>query len=298
MVKMSEKPNKMSNKARTIITVLAVLLLCSIVALVFRVFYLNSSVDRDSTVIVPDNQIGKESETTPVPETASENSTAGAAFSSLAERTSSDGSYLLLDSPSSPVPSASGTADEAAEEGATIELYKSSPSDNEKFQAASMLPGDVETKYYTVKISHHSDVTVHFNAVVTEQEKAYANILHITVTHLDNGKILYNGTFAGLDPNGSSEVFAAADSTETVAHYRIDVSLPTNTGNEYQAAKHLADFKRYVKAEDAGALDKPATGDTANLVWPAAGMIGALLLLVILLLFSRRRAKGEGRDAK
>ena len=298
MVKMSEKPNKMSNKARTIITVLAVLLLCSIVALVFRVFYLNSSVDRDSTVIVPDNQIGKESETTPVPETASENSTAGAAFSSLAERTSSDGSYLLLDSPSSPVPSASGTADEAAEEGATIELYKSSPSDNEKFQAASMLPGDVETKYYTVKISHHSDVTVHFNAVVTEQEKAYANILHITVTHLDNGKILYNGTFAGLDPNGSSEVFAAADSTETVAHYRIDVSLPTNTGNEYQAAKLLADFKWYVKAEDAGALDKPATGDTANLVWPAAVMIGALLLLVIVLLFSRRRAKGDGRDAK
>jgi LPXTG-motif cell wall-anchored protein len=282
--KMSEKPEKMSKKTRTIITVLAVLLLCSVIALVFRVLYLNSSSDRNSTVIVSDNQIGKESATTLVPETASENSTTRAAFSSLADLAApAERSYLLRN--------------EAAEEGATIELYKSRPSDNEKFQAASMLPGDAETKYFTVKVSHHSDVTVHFSAVVTEQEKAYANVLHITVTHLDNGNVLYDGTFANLDPNGYSEVFTASGSTETVAHYKIDVSLPTDTGNEYQAAKLLADFKWYVQEEDTGALDKPDTGDTSLLTWIVIAVIAALLLIIILL-FSRRRAKEDERDAK
>ncbi len=266
---------KNSKKLKIIITVLLVLLLLSVGALTARVVYLNFFADKSTTTIVPDNLIGKDPKTL---ETAPDNSD--------------------NDNPTKATPSASTTNNnsENVENKATvIELYKWQPSDNEKFLVTNMLPGDTETKYFAVKVSHHTDVAVYFNAEITEQSKNLANVLHIKVTHLENGKEIYNGTFADMNIDGYGETFATTESTETVAYYKIEVSLPTSTGNEYQAASLLADFNWYVK--DTDALDSPGTGDTSNIVLWFVLMLSSLVMIIIQLFSKRKEKEDENAEA-
>ncbi len=185
-----------------------------------------------------------------------------------------------------------GSTTNTENKAAVIELYKGQPSDNEKFQVTNMLPGDTETKYFAVKVSHHADVIVYFNAEVTEQTKQLADVLHIKVTHLENGKVVYDGTFAEMNTDGYGETFTATQSTETVAYYKIEVSLPTSTGNEYQAAKLLADFTWMVK--DAGPVDSPQTGDNSNIMLYFIIMCCSLAMIIILLFTKRREREVDG----
>ncbi len=268
---MAETNKKMSKKIKAVIVILICLIVLSAGALTVRVIYLNFFADKTVTTVVPDNLIGEDTETPP--QDNSENNNSG-------EETESD--------PTSTTPTDNPSAN--TQKATSIELYKGKASDNEKFTAENMLPGDNETKYFAVRVNHHKNVDVFFNAEVTEQTKALGEVLHIKVTHLENEKVLYDGTFAELNKDGYSELFTTTHSTETVAYYKIEVSLPTSIGNEHQQAKLMADFNWFVKDRDA--LDSPQTGDTSNIVLWFVLMLSSLTMMIILLFF-RRKDKEE-----
>ncbi len=281
-----ETRNKAAKKVGTIIAILLALVMLSGGALAGRVIYLNFFADKSATAVVPDNLIGEdpassgnsglitasgqltESETTSIPETGS-----AAFLSSSADISNTGGNSNVTNTQI---------------QAATISLHKNQSSDNEKFSVINMLPGDMQIKYFAVKVSHHADAAVYFKAEVTGQTKQLADVLHIKVTHLDNGKVIYDGSFAEMNSDGYSEIFATTQSTETVAYYKIEVSLPASTGNEYQAARLMADFKWFVK--DAQPLDPPQTGDNSDIARWAAIMCSSLAVILILI-FSRHRKK-------
>ncbi len=254
----------MTKKHKIIIVTLLILVILSAGAFAARVIFLDHSADKSVTTVAPDNLI---SENPKVP--AQGNSKDG-------NKDEAPASAVMADNPSGSIRNA-----------AAIKLYKGKASDNEKFSVANMLPGDSETKYFAVKVNHRKNVEVFFNAEVTEQTKALSEVLHIRVTHLENEKVLYNGTFANLNKDGYSEIFAASESAENDAYYKIEVSLPTSVENEYQTASLLADFNWFV--EDADALDFPKTGDTGNIMLWLIIMLCSLA--IIILLFSKLRKK-------
>ncbi len=173
----------------------------------------------------------------------------------------------------------------------TLELYKKHPSDNEEFEVFNMLPGDTVTKYFCVKISHDGDVTLRFNAEVTEQTKNLADVLYIKITHLDRGTVLYNGTFADMDINGYAELFKASSQTQSTAYYQITVNLPTSVKNEHQAAMLKADFNWYV-SDGQQSLTTPKTGDNSNILLYVV-LCACSLAFILVLIFFRRRSKEE-----
>lgn len=285
---MTEK--KMSKKIKTIIAILLALLILSAGALAVRVVYLNFFADNTATTVVPDNLIGEDENTsapdTSVPTTDENNNTESSSESTGTETTAPETS-----APTESTGTNIGNTNTETK-AAVIELYKGQPSDNEKFKVENMLPGDSETKYFAVKMSHHADAIVYFNAVVTEQTRSLADVLHIKITHLENGKVIYDGTFANMHTEGYGETFATTQSTETVAYYKIEVSLPTFAGNEYQATKLLADFTWTVK--DTGALDSPQTGDNSNIMLYFIIMLCSFAMVIILLFTKRREREVDG----
>ncbi len=257
-------------KAEKIIVILIVLIALSTVALAARLVYLSALGKPPAVVVVPDNLIGKEeppSGTDPEP-SAPESS----APTEDAE------------SPSA----ATGTAPSAAREehAPVISLYKGQGFDSEAFQAVGLLPGDRETKYFALNISHSSKVTVYFRATVTEQTKSLAEALHIKITQLDADAVLYSGPFAEMTQEGYETDFAPASSGETLAYYKIEVSMPTSAGNEYQAARLLADFTWFVG--DTDTLEPPKMGDSRDLLLYLI-LTGISAAAMGILLFARRR---------
>ncbi len=269
---MAENQKKISPKLKIVIAVLLALLLLSATALTVRIVYLNRMADKSTTTVVPDNIIGE------IPTTAE----------TTAETTeATEATETTVGETAAPTQS---TAAQPERKAAVIALYKGQPTDNEKFQAVNMLPGDHEEKYFAVKVTHSRSVDVYFQTVITEQTKNLADVLQLKVTHLETGKVLYDGAFAEMRAEGYPETFEADQSKETVAYYKIQVSLPTSTGNEHQAAKLLADLNWYVK--DTGALDTPTTGDYSDLM-PYGIMMCCSLALILILLFFRRREKED-----
>ncbi len=260
---MAEKQKKLSRKLKIIIAVLLVLLILSVGALTARIVYLNSLVDKAVTTVVPDNLIEKES--------------------SVSVQNSED----TCDKPESN----ETVATSVAKKSISIELYKGKTSDNEKFTIHNMLPGDTEIKYFAVKVNHQREVDVFFNALVTEQSKNLANVLNIKVTRLENNNVIYNGSFADMDKEGYSQLFVTSDSRETVAYYKIEVSLSASAGNEYQAAKLVADFNWFVS--DKEALDSPHTGDLTISNWLILSMLVTLTLIIILIFFRLKNKEDE-----
>ncbi len=289
---MAEEKKKMSKKVKTVIAILLALLILSAGALTVRVVYLNFFADNSTTTVVPDNLIGEDPATSTTAPDGSETTTPGESTGTDSNPTESKPAE---NTPSAPTAD-SGSANTDKKEAAVIELYKGQASDNEKFQVQNMLPGDTEVKYFAVKVSHHADAIVYFNAEVTEQTKNLADVLHIKVTHLENGKVIYDGTFADMNIDGYGETFATTQKTETVAYYKIEISLPTYTGNEHQAAKLLADFEWCVK--DTAPLDSPQTGDNSDIMLYFIIMCCSLAMIIILLFFRRREKEDEYAEAK
>ncbi len=262
---MAEKQKKL----KTIIVVLLILLILSAVALVVMV-YLNFSADKSDTTIVPDNLINQETTSSGVISSQSNNNEQNTETSSV------------------------NVSLKNAKKTTTIDLYKGKASDNGEFEVKNMLPGDTEVKYFAVKVSHHADVIVYFNAEVTYQIKNLADVLNIKVTNLKNNKVIYDGSFADIGTYG--ETFTTMENTETVVYYKIEVSLPTSTGNEYQDARLMAEFNWYVK--DADALDSPQTSDNSSIMLHFVIMCSSFAMLIVLLLFRCNKKEDVNAESK
>ena len=282
-------------KLKIAIIILAVLLVLSGGGLAARYIYLEYFAPAQTTATVPDNLIGDSGQTdadgTPTentPPAESEPDTEQTEAGENGNASGSSGTGTTAGNPSDNENSAPAADKPTAP---VLELYAGRPDVNQRFEVSNMLPGDTETRYFCVRAYHEEDITLFFRAEVTEQTKNLGDVLHIKVTHLDSGRVLCDAPFAEVDGKEFSELLAANAQGETDAYYQIDVSLDTSEGNEYQAARLVADFEWYV--EDEGGLTPPQTGDTTNLTLWITLAASSLLLILLLLLTRRRKEEGQ-----
>lgn len=186
---------------------------------------------------------------------------------------------------------ASRRADADKPQAAGLTLYQGRPSDNQRFEAGNLFPGDSVTKYFCVKAYHDADVTLFFRADITDETKSLGNVLHIKVTHMETGKVLCDAPFAAINGKEFSELLKQNAQDETTAYYQVDVSLDTSVGNDYQAARLQADFSWYVK-DESGLIPPPQTGDGFHPL-----LLGTLAAASLLMIFLQKRGKRRERYA-
>ena len=266
-------------KIKIIIIVLACLLGLSLLALGGTLIYNKIANTTPATVTVPDNLI------TPDEDTSNPDSSDTEKPDSSDTQTPSSSA----DTSSSVVtPTQSTTAE--TKKAATIELYNKQPEENTPFAVGNMFPGDVETKYFRVRVSYHDKITVHYKATVRSGYEKLAEVLKVRVNLLSTGETMYDGLMRDM-PESLTHKLASKKSTTDELYYEITAYLDTSVGNDYQNKDLIADFKWWV--EETGNLDdSPQTGDTSNiLLWAvlAAGSLG----MIIILLVTRRRKEDE-----
>lgn len=266
------------NKTKIVITVLAVLLALSLIALAGTLVYNRLAVKTDTTVTVPDNLITPDedkNDNTESSENSSSDETQGSSATNQAENTSA---------------TVNGTDKNYA---TTISLYNKQPQDNTAFAVGNMFPGDNEIKYYDVQVSYHDKVTVHFKADIRNGYEKLAEVMNVKVKLLTTGETLYDGLMQDM-PQSLTYTMASTESTTAELYYEITAYLDTSVGNEYQNKDLIADFKWWV--EETGNLDKaPQTGDNSNIVlWSVMAIISLFVLLILLVL--RRKEEERAND--
>lgn len=276
---------KNSPRLKVLIIILSVLLVLSAGGLAAKYVYDNFFASDRASVTVPDNVIGEDGDSAQSGESSGTDGTqsggtegesvpAGSGDVSGSESTGTGGSE---------------TEDRPAAE--LLELYKTKPEDNEKFEVKNMLPGDTVTRYFCVRVNHGEALDLYFTADITGQTKQLGDVLEIKVTRVGEDTALCDLPFSEADGREYKTSVAENGGGVTDVYYRIDVSLDTSVGNEYQAAMLKANFSWYVK-DEGGLTPPPQTGDTTNLVlWIV--LAASSLLLILLLLLGRRRKEAR-----
>lgn len=267
-------------KIRIIIIVLAVLLGLSLLALGGTLIYNKIANTTPATVTVPDNLITPDEDTTK-PDSSDTEKPDSSESDSQTPSSSANTS-------SSAVPAQSTTAE--VKKAATIELYNKQPEENTAFAVGNMFPGDVETKYFRVRISYHDKITVHYKATVRPGYEKLAEVLKVRINLLSTGETMYDGLMRDM-PESLTHKLASKKSTTDELYYEITAYLDTSVGNDYQNKDLIADFRWWV--EETGNLDdSPQTGDTSNiLLWAVLAACSGSMM--ILLLVTRRRKEDE-----
>lgn len=180
-------------------------------------------------------------------------------------------------------------AAEAAENGEALELYSGNPQANKRFQVENMLPGDVVTQDFSVKVYHNADITLYFQETVTDEFKNLGQVLRIKVIDSDSEEVICDDFFNMAEGVDYAKTLKASSQGYSVVNYRIEVSVDTSVGNEYQGAELTADFKWYVNEEDQGGLTPPIqTGQRPlTALWVILGV--ALVVFVTLVIIKRRK---------
>ena len=268
-------------KIKIIIIVLAVLLGLSLLALGGTLIYNKIANTTPATVTVPDNLITPDEDTTK-PDSSDTEKPDDSESDSQTPSSSADASSSAV------TPTQSTTAE--VKKAATIELYNKQPEENTPFQVGNMFPGDVETKYFRVRISYHDKITVHYKAAVRPGYEKLAEVLKVRVKLLSTGETMYDGLMRDM-PESLTHKLASKKSATDELYYEITAYLDTSVGNDYQNKDLIADFRWWV--EETGNLDdSPQTGDTSNiLLWAVLAACSGSMM--ILLLVTRRRKEDE-----
>ena len=267
-------------KIKIVIIILAILLGLSLLALGGTVIYNKIANNTLATVTVPDNLITPDEDTTK-PDSSESNSQAPDSSDTQTPSSSATSSSAVT-------PTQGTTA--KTKKAATIELYSKQPEENTPFQVGNMFPGDVETKYFRVRVSYHDTITVHYKATVRPGYEKLAEVLKVRIRLLSTGETMYDGLMRDM-PESLTHKLASKKSATDELYYEITAYLDTSVGNEYQNKDLIADFRWWV--EETGNLDdSPQTGDTSNiLLWAVLAACSGSMM--ILLLVTRRRKEDE-----
>lgn len=177
----------------------------------------------------------------------------------------------------------------SAREETVLRLYRGQPEDNTAFACGHLLPGDVETKYFRVQVSHKSDITVSYHADIRPGYEKLAEVLKVRIVLLTTGQALYDGLMRDMPKQLSSPL--SGSGTDEL-HYEITAYLDTSVGNDYQNKDLIADFRWWV--EETGNLG-PKTGDSSGiLLWIAAAAVSGAVC--IFLIISHKRKEGKQND--
>lgn len=192
-------------------------------------------------------------------------------------------------------------ASSAQNEETTLELYRHHAEAGAPFQVANMLPGDVETKSFVLRISYQGSVTVKFRADVRDAYAGLADVLKCRVS-LGGGELLYDGLMRDMPAELNHVLPQSGGTTEELA-YDVSAYLETSVDSAYVEKELLADFCWWVDSDVAGedsgsnagfdgssqgSLILPATGDSVSTaVWTAGACV--LLCALALVFYARGR---------
>lgn len=261
-------------KLRIVIITLSILLAISGTGLVGTLVH-NHFANKPSSVIVPDNII-----------TPEETSSADA----LLNGGNSNGNNPQIDNGTLPSESTESPNDESTQTAVTIELFDRQPDDNTPFNVVNMFPGDTETEYFCVKVSHHDTVTVKYSADIRPGYEKLSEVLKCRITLLTADEVLYDGLMRDM-PESLDHTVYTEQHVESELYYEISVYLETNVGNEYMNKDLVADFIWWVEGDEN--LDPPVTGDAPSaLLWFCVALV-SLALLMFVLVKRRKEVKDE-----
>ena len=271
----------MEKKKKTIIIILSILLGLSLLGLGGTLVYNKIANTTPATVTVPDNLITPDEDTTK-PDSSESNSQAPDSSDTQTPSSSADAS-------SSAVPTQSTNVE--TKKAATVELYNKQPEENTPFAVGNMFPGDIETKYFRVRVSYHDKITVHYKVTVRPGYEKLAEVLKMRVKLLTTGETMYDGLMRDM-PESLTHKLASPKSTTDELYYEITAYLDTSVGNDYQNKDLIADFKWWV--EETGNLDdSPKTGETSSILLWAVLAAGSLSMMLLLLVVRRRKEDEE-----
>lgn len=165
----------MKNKKIKITIILLSVLLCISIAALAVVLIRKGKESVPATVSVPDNLITSSSESGSSGET----------------KTGENESSSVTAAASSGNTSSAVNKEKAIAEA--LRLYKKNPQENEPFKVTNMFPGDKETKYFRVRVSHNGTVTVRYHADVRQGSEKLAEVLKVKITLLTTGEEMYDG---------------------------------------------------------------------------------------------------------
>lgn len=285
-------------KLKTAVVVLSVLLALSLAGLVAALLY-NHFVQADmQSVVVENNRIAAKEETvdsrdTTVSSTLSLRTTSAqrTTVSSLGAGPAFDTVTQLNTASSTSAPVENTVSDTVKSTANTIELYQNHPSDNVPFAADNLFPGDTETKYYCVRVSHKGDVTVRFHADVQPGSEKLAEVLQCRVVLSTTGETLYEGLMKDM-PAALTHELSASEETQSELYYEITAWLDTSVGNEYMNKTLLADFDWWVEETENLV---PPTGNTTHIgMWIGICAVACCLFVVVVILAKRK--KGEQHE--
>ena len=265
---------KNSPRLKVLIIILSVLLVLSAGGLAAKYAYDNFFASDRASVTVPDNVIGDDGDSA---QSGESSGTDGTQSGGTEGESVPAGSGDVSGSENTETGGSAGADKPAAE---LLELYKTKPEDNEKFEVKNMLPGDTVTGYFCVRVNHGEALDLYFTADVTGQIKQLGDVLEIKVTRVGEDTALCDLPFSEADGREYKTSVAENGGGVTDVYYRIDVSLDTSVGNEYQAAELTADFKWFVK--DESGLVSPGTGDTSiTVLWALLAASSAALIILL-----------------
>ena len=172
-----------------------------------------------------------------------------------------------------------------------LSFHNRNVDENTPFQVRNMFPGDSETKFYCVRVSHKGDVILCFHADIHPSCEQLAEVLCCRITLPENGEILYNGLMRDM-PKSLDFVLNTDKKTTSEVYYEINAYLDTSIGNEYINEDLIADFRWWI--EETENLDSPQTGDSFYLYLWLCLASGSLALLI--LLWKTRKKENEANE--
>lgn len=260
---------KKKKTVKALIITLSVLLVISLVSLVGILIFKRFAASRPASVTVSDNIITHEKENSDI-------SSAPESPQGVGETSAS---------------ASSGASYVSERSGKALYLHSRVAGDNTPFKVTNMFPGDSETNYYCVRVSHKGDVVLRFRADVRPGYEQLAEVLCCRITLTDSGGVLYDGLMRDM-PESLNHPLSTDKSTTSEVCYEITAYLETSVGNEYMNKNLVADFRWWV--EETENLEAPKTGDETKLIlWSC---LAAIALLILILLWRKLKKEEKQGD--
>lgn len=284
---MDEQQKK--KKIKIVIIILAILLGVSITALAGMLIYNHFAAKQPVSVVVPENIITPETDESKSDVDDSDTDSTDPKPDGTSPSEDENNSNTQNGNTSNGATGGGSTDSLNSDKIATaLSLYNRNPGDNTPFEVRNMFPGDKETKYYCVKVSHKDDVIVRFHADIQDGYEKLAEVLKCRIVLLSTGEIMYDGLMRDM-PESINHKLTTTEKTTSELYYEITAYLDISVGNEYMEKDLIADFKWWV--EEIGNLEPPQTGDNSNLALWACLASGSLFMLI--LLAKKRRKEDE-----
>lgn len=111
------------------------------------------------------------------------------------------------------------------------------------FTGEGLLPGDSETKDYSITFSLEKDASVVFRAVIDKDERHLAEVLQVCVEDTASGAVVCRGTLSEIaERDWTDRVTYDGEPHKTVT-YRITVTMDPAADNAYTGAELALRFR-------------------------------------------------------